>query len=181
MDLIKKLAEIQKSLNAPKSQYNKFGKYYYRNCEDILKAVKPLLEDCVLTLNDDIVQVGDRFYVKATAAVTDGSQTIEASAFARESLSKKGMDDAQLTGSCSSYARKYALNGLFSIDDSAGDPDSMDNSKTQEVKENHQSPEQIKEQEETNKSWIDAARKDRAILEQLNNNLEYKKFIEGQL
>ena len=166
MELTKKLSEIQQNLNAPKSQFNKFGKYSYRNCEDILKAVKPLLGECVLTLNDDIVQVGDRFYVKATASISDGSQTIETSAFARECLSKKGMDDAQLTGSCSSYSRKYALNGLFSIDDSAGDPDSMDNSGSVLT--------------ETDKSWIDAAKKDKTILEQIENE-GYRKFIEGKL
>ena len=166
MELTKKLSEIQQGLNAPKSQFNKFGKYSYRNCEDILKAVKPLLGECVLTLNDDIVQIGDRYYVKATATISSGSQVIETSAFARECLSKKGMDDAQLTGSCSSYARKYALNGLFSIDDSAGDPDSMDNSGSVLT--------------ETDKSWIDAAKKDKKVLNQIEN-AGYRKFIEGNL
>lgn len=115
--LIGRLAEIQRELKAPKNQFNKFGNYKYRSCEDILEAVKPLLNDLVLTIGDEIVNVGDRYYIKATAVLTNGEQFVENSAFARESLSKKGMDDAQVSGSTSSYARKYALNGLFLIDD----------------------------------------------------------------
>jgi len=113
----KKLAEIQAKLKAPKGQMNKFGGYKYRSCEDILEAVKPLLGDLVLTISDDITLVGDRVYVKATATVSDGEQSISTTAFAREAEVKKGMDEAQITGSASSYARKYALNGLFCIDD----------------------------------------------------------------
>lgn len=114
---IQKVAKIQKELKAPKSQRNKFGNYNYRNQEDILEAVKPLLGDLVLTLDDEIVEVGGRVYVRATARITDGSATLERSAYAREALEQKGMADAQLTGATSSYARKYALNGLFLIDD----------------------------------------------------------------
>lgn len=114
-----RLIHIQGELKAPKSQENKFGGYKYRSCEDILEAVKPLLkkEKVTLTISDDIVEVGGRVYVKATASLSDGEDTISTSAFAREAESKKGMDDSQITGSASSYARKYALNGLFAIDD----------------------------------------------------------------
>lgn len=115
-----KLRAIQQNLEAPKNQYNSFGKYKYRSCEDILGAVKPLLEkeQLVLLLNDEVVEVGGNLYVKATAKLTDGSGEISTTAYARESETKKGMDDSQITGSTSSYARKYALNGLFAIDDS---------------------------------------------------------------
>lgn len=114
-----RLIHIQGELKAPKSQENKFGGYKYRSCEDILEAVKPLLkkEKVTLTISDDIVEVGGRVYVKATATLSDGEDTISTSAFAREAEMKKGMDDSQITGSASSYARKYALNGLFAIDD----------------------------------------------------------------
>lgn len=114
-----KLINIQKELKAPKGQLNKFGGYKYRSCEDILEAVKPLCakEGVQLTVSDEIVLIGERYYVKATASVTDGTETVTVSAFAREEESKKGMDASQLTGATSSYARKYALNGLFCIDD----------------------------------------------------------------
>lgn len=114
---MKALTEIQKKLKAPKSNYNSFGKYNYRSCEDILEAVKPLLGDNTLTLSDEVVQIGDRIYVKATAVFRDGATETRVSAFAREAESKKGMDESQVTGTASSYARKYALNGLFLIDD----------------------------------------------------------------
>lgn len=114
-----RLIHIQGELKAPKGQYNSYGGYKYRSCEDILEAVKPLLkkEKVTLTISDDIVEVGGRVYVKATATLSDGEDTITTSAFAREAETKKGMDDSQITGSASSYARKYALNGLFAIDD----------------------------------------------------------------
>jgi len=124
--LIEKLAEIQRTLNAPKSQVNKFGGYNYRSCEDILQAVKPLLGGLVITVNDEMQAVGDRVYVKATATLTDGEHSVSATAFAREADQKKGMDPAQLSGATSSYARKYALNGLLLIDDNK-DADSHDN------------------------------------------------------
>ena len=118
---IKGLSYIQTNLNAPKGQFNKFGKYTYRSCEDILGAVKPLLTECggTLVIFDDIVLIGTRYYVKATAILTVGSEINTAIAFAREPESQKGMGEAQITGSTSSYARKYALNGLFAIDDTA--------------------------------------------------------------
>lgn len=126
---MKELIMIQQELKAPKGQYNSFGKYKYRSCEDILEAVKPLLYDqsCALTLNDDIVFVEGRYYIKATATLTNSEgKSISVSAFAREQDTKSGMDASQLTGSTSSYARKYALNGLFCIDDTK-DADTMDN------------------------------------------------------
>lgn len=120
-ELIKKMVAIQSELKAPKNQVNSFGKYKYRSCEDIVEAVKPLLAKHGLYMNisDDIVEVGGKNYVKATATVYDLSDAsaLSASAVARESIDKKGMDDAQQTGATSSYARKYALNGLFGIDD----------------------------------------------------------------
>jgi hypothetical protein len=117
---MKELIEIQSTLNAPKGQYNSFGKYKYRSCEDILGAVKPLLKQqkCTLIISDDVVLVGNRIYIKATATLTNEKGDHEAvTAFAREEDSKKGMDGSQVTGAASSYARKYALNGLFAIDD----------------------------------------------------------------
>jgi len=114
---MKILNKIQKELKAPKGQRNTFGNYNYRSCEDILEAVKPLLGKATLTLNDEIVLIGDRYYIKATATITDEQSSVLVSAYARESLEKKGMDMAQITGAASSYARKYALNGLFCIDD----------------------------------------------------------------
>lgn len=122
MNVYQKLALVQGNLKAPKGQYNSFGKYHYRSCEDILTAVKPLCIEngLVLTISDEIKQVGDRYYVEARATVilleTGEKHTVCASA--RESQDKKGMDDSQITGTASSYARKYALNGLFAIDDS---------------------------------------------------------------
>jgi len=124
------LAEIQQTLKAPKSQRNTFGNYNYRSCEEILEAVKPLLNGAILVIGDEIVNIGSRNYVKATAMIVKGNEKIECSAFAREAEERRGMDPAQVTGATSSYARKYALNGLFAIDDTK-DPDTMDNSKTE--------------------------------------------------
>lgn len=117
LHLKNKLTIIQQNLKAPKGQFNKFGNYKYRSCEDILEAVKPLLGECVLHLTDEIVVVGERYYVKATASLTDGVKTYTSFGWARESEQKKGMDASQVTGAASSYARKYALNGLLLIDD----------------------------------------------------------------
>ena len=114
-----KLVEIQQKLKAPKGQFNAFGKYKYRSAEDILEAVKPLLGEykVALTLSDEIANLGARYYIKATARLTDAGESVEVYGFAREEESKKGMDGSQITGASSSYARKYALNGLFAIDD----------------------------------------------------------------
>jgi len=115
------LQKIQSELKVPKSQYNSFGKYNYRSCEDILEAVKPVLaqKELSLIISDDLINFGERFYVRATAIIydKDGQVVGQASALAREAQSRKGMDESQLTGATSSYARKYALNGLFALDD----------------------------------------------------------------
>lgn len=134
MPIHDKLRAIQKELKAPKGQRNTFGNYNYRSCEDILEAVKPLAhaQGCIVTLSDTIVEVGGRIYVKATATITDGDGTVSTDAYARESEEKKGMDSAQITGSSSSYARKYALNGLFCIDDTKDD-DTRENTDTKKV------------------------------------------------
>lgn len=119
---MKELIAIQSELKAPKSQFNKFGGYKYRKAEDILEAVKPLLnkQKCTLTITDDIVMVGNRIYVKATATIKNEKGEFETTTgWAREEETKKGMDGSQITGASSSYARKYALNGLFAIDDNA--------------------------------------------------------------
>ena len=121
MNIYEKLANVQASLKAPKGQYNAFGKYKYRSCEDIVESVKPLLKanGLLLTLSDELVNISDRFYVKATATIIDTAEgtSISVSAFAREEETKKGMDGSQVTGASSSYARKYALNGIFAIED----------------------------------------------------------------
>ena len=121
ISIYSKLLSIQNELKAPKNQYNKFGKYKYRSCEDILEAIKPLClkYGAVVLIDDYVAQVGERFYVKAKASLIDidTQEEVYACAYARESENKKGMDSAQVTGATSSYARKYALNGLFCIDD----------------------------------------------------------------
>lgn len=137
LNIYGKLAAIQKELKAPKSQYNSFAKYNYRSCEDILEAVKPLCikNNATLILNDTVREISGRFYVVATATLADQESdgVVEANAYAREPQDKKGMDDSQITGMASSYARKYALNGLFCIDDTK-DAD------TDEVKRQEQTP-----------------------------------------
>ena len=121
MGVYEKLLAIQTELKAPKSQYNNFGKYKYRNCEDILESLKPILakNKSTITISDDVVSVGNRIYIRATAKIvdTETGESVETTAYAREEESKKGIDGSQLTGSSSSYARKYSLNGLFAIDD----------------------------------------------------------------
>lgn len=127
-DLTKKLAAIQSRLKAPKNQYNSFGKYKYRSCEDILEALKPLANEqgCTITIEDSPIMVGEWHYIQATATLSDGYNSKSVKAYARESETKSGMDSSQITGTASSYARKYALNGLFAIDDTK-DADTMDN------------------------------------------------------
>ena len=138
--LIERLQSVQSQLKAPKGQTNKFGNYNYRSAEDILESVKPLLaaNGLALIISDDIVQIGERVYVKSSASVIDayGAQ-IGSNGFAREAETRKGMDDSQITGSASSYARKYALNGLFAIDDTK-DSDSTNTHGT----ENNSKPQQ---------------------------------------
>ena len=118
MNIYGELARIQKDLNAPKNLHNNFGNYNYRNAEGILEALKPLMNGLALVINDEPVLIGSRFYIKATVTITNGEESVSATAYAREDEIKKGMDGCQLTGACSSYARKYALNALFMIDDS---------------------------------------------------------------
>lgn len=134
---MKELIAIQAELKAPKGQMNKFGGYKYRSCEDILEAVKPLLQkyNAALTLTDDIIQIGGDVFVKATATFyAESSAPVAVSAFARHPREKKGMDDSQITGAASSYARKYALNGLFCIDDTR-DADTNEYSATERPKQ----------------------------------------------
>lgn len=142
-------ALIQSELKAPKSQYNSFAKYNYRSCEDILEAVKPILAKykVSLTISDEVVFVGDRFYIKATASLSNGNQAIMSYGFAREPEQKKGLDESQITGMASSYARKYALNGLFCIDDTK-DADTMDNTN------GHSAPAPKEEKKEDNRPWM---------------------------
>jgi hypothetical protein len=141
---MKELIMIQQGLKAPKNQRNTFGNYNYRSAEDILEAVKPLLAEqvCTLTISDEMVEVGNRVYVRATVTLTSEKESVQTTAFAREEETKKGMDAAQITGSASSYARKYALNGLFCIDDTK-DPDSTNKHEKEEEKEDghkHKNP-----------------------------------------
>lgn len=147
-ELHKKLWTIQQTLNAPKNQRNNFGGYSYRSAEDILEAVKPLLQNVTLTLNDEIVLIGDRYYVKATATLSDGENAIAVTAYAREEESKKGMDSSQLTGATSSYARKYALNGLFCIDDAKdADTDAYSKQTGQQPRQQKNPPKQQPQQQ----------------------------------
>lgn len=133
MTIYEKLLSIQTELKAPKSQYNSFGKYNYRNCEDILEAVKPLCAKykAVSVMGDEVIQIGERYYIKSTARLIDleSDGVVENTAYAREEAEKKGMDGSQVTGASSSYARKYALNGLFAIDDTK-DSDTTNNGQT---------------------------------------------------
>lgn len=148
MNVYEKLANVQSALKAPKGQYNAFGKYKYRSCEDIVESVKPLLKQngLLLTLTDEIECIGDRFYVKATATIIDTSDgnMVFVCAYAREEETKKGMDGSQVTGASSSYARKYALNGIFAIDDTK-DSDST-NTHGQEVPQQEQPRQETKKQ-----------------------------------
>lgn len=129
------LFKIQQELKAPKGQYNNFSDFKYRSCEDILEALKPLLAkyEATITLSDEIISVGDRYYIKATATLKSQDKTYTTTAYAREQEVKKGMDAAQITGATSSYARKYALNGLFAIDDTK-DADTQDNREEGNIK-----------------------------------------------
>lgn len=142
ISLKEKLMNIQSELKAPKGQYNGFGKYKYRSCEDILEAVKPLLNKykTTLRLNDELVLIGARYYVRATAILTDveSDEEIVNTSFAREEEGKKGMDGSQVTGASSSYARKYALNGLFAIDD-VEDPDTTNTGDSEVPKKEYHS------------------------------------------
>jgi mRNA deadenylase 3'-5' endonuclease subunit Ccr4 len=146
-NIYQKLSLIQVELKAPKNQYNSFGKYKYRNCEDILESVKPICNKnrTTLVIKDEIKQIGDRYYVEATAQLLDwdSKEGIQVSALAREEDSKKGMDASQVTGATSSYARKYALNGLFNIDDTKDtDSEEHQNLKNKGEQQSEQAPQQ---------------------------------------
>jgi methionyl-tRNA formyltransferase len=182
---MEKLLKIQTELKAPKGRKNTFGNYKYRSCEDILESVKPLLQkyNCTLMLNDSLVNIGDRYYVKATAQLKDNdndecTSTATVSAYAREAESKKGMDESQITGTASSYARKYALNGLFLIDDTKdADTDEYKNETKNKSKHDTEEAEyEKKESEEMNKIISKAQQK---TIEDLlvATNSDRQKFI----
>jgi len=149
MKLHEKLLAIQTKLKAPKGQYNSFGKYSYRSAEDILEAVKPLNAEqgLLLTITDEIKEIGGRVYVVATATVSDGTDELKVSAFAREPENKKGMDESQITGATSSYARKYALNGLYAIDDNK-DADTNEHKQQQDNAPKKQQAQKQQQQQE---------------------------------
>lgn len=158
---MKELIKIQSELKSPKNQFNSFGKYNYRSCEDILEALKPLLlaNECKLILSDEMVNIGERYYVKATATITSENDSVSVTAFAREEAEKKGMDLMQLSGATSSYARKYALNGLFLIDDNKdsdttnkGEKSTLDKS-TKDLIDACKSIEDLKVLWELNSDW----------------------------
>lgn len=148
-----RLIEIQQRLKAPKGQFNSFGNYKYRSCEDIMEAVKPILQDLNLSLviNDELQNIGERYYIKATVSLydKDGHKIVSTSAFAREEETKKGMDGSQITGASSSYARKYALNGLFAIDDTKDSDFTNKHGKEEKITEtNNKLDEQIAKESE---------------------------------
>lgn len=157
MTIHEKMMKIQTTLKAPKNKWNDYGKYNYRNAEGILEAVKPLLEEQKLAMyiTDDVIAVGDRVYVKATVKVQDieTEASVVTTALAREALNKKGMDDSQITGTASSYARKYALNGIFLLDDTK-DADTDENQKERTARANKQEQEKNKEKLEQMKISI---------------------------
>lgn len=163
---MKRLIEIQQKIKVPKGQYNSFGGYKYRSCEDILETVKPLLKEqkLLLVLNDEMINLNDRYYVKATATIfdEDGKEVIHTTAFAREEENKKGMDGSQITGASSSYARKYALNGLFGIDDA----------KDSDTTNTHQKEEKPKEKPKLPQS-LDEYRKDMEIISTIEDLKAY--------
>jgi hypothetical protein len=164
------LAKIQSLVKAPKGQFNKFGNYKYRSCEDIVEAVKLVINPLgyYLTLMDEIVLIGSRVYVKATATLSNGEQTYSATAYAREEETKKGMDTAQVTGAASSYARKYALNGLFAIDDTK-DADATNNHDTPTYQEKAILTSLLADTDLSDKERI-------AAFEAINNCNDYKTY-----
>jgi hypothetical protein len=174
--MITKLALIQQELCAPKNQYNSYGKYNYRSCEDILEGLKPCLEKtgCALTISDELIVVGERYYVKATATLHDNETDFKISntAYAREEETVKGMSSSQITGAASSYARKYALNGLFCIDD-VKDADTRDN-RQKEAKAQKQAE---AEQQKIANQLIDEAKVNALIARCENENVPVEKIL----
>ena len=173
MSVYKKLIEVQSKLKAPKNQYNSFGKYSYRNCEDILEALKPILKEvgATIIISDEVVSVNERYYVKATVKFidTETGEVVEASANAREEDNKKGMDSSQLTGSTSSYARKYALNGLFAIDDTrdSDHPITYDEEDKEENKKENKKSIQVISEAQAKRMYMLAKGKDPDIIKQI--------------
>jgi hypothetical protein len=176
---MRELLSIQEELKAPKNQFNAFGKYKYRSCEDILEAVKPLLVKYGVTMviSDSLVNFGDRYYIQATVTLRKGDDSIQTTALARESLSKKGMDESQITGTASSYARKYCLNGMFLIDDTK-DADTMDNSHKEPSRANKQTidtlyewAEKLHQTDPEKASWLTTEIKKGLTQERANNIL----------
>lgn len=170
--ILEKLNIIQSKLKAPKGQYNKFGNYAYRSCEDILEALKPLLAQTktVLTIKDDIEFIGDRYYLRAICTLHDAEsgEKIENAAYARETDTKKGMDAAQITGSVSSYARKYALNGLFAIDDT----------KDSDTNENYKQTQKNQSNAQRNAQGVDISKVRNEIAQTLKaKNYDFDKFV----
>lgn len=188
MAITEKLLAVQAELKAPKGQYNSFGKYKYRSCEDILEAVKPVLvkHKATITVSDDLIQIGNRFYVKATARFWDteqGGGSIDNTAFAREPDTKKGMDESQITGTASSYARKYALNGLLLIDDTK-DADTDENRNEREGRQKKQKQEQQKspEPDRTGEPAYPPIEKMVSDIEAyMNTHDKIKAFMDGQM
>ena len=183
--ICKKLSEIQQKMKAPKNLYNSFGKYKYRNAESILEAFKPFEKEygVFLILEDEIVSVGDRIYVKSTAVLSDCEQDgeIRATAYAREAAEKKGMDESQITGTASSYARKYALNGLFLLDDAKdADTDEYANQKKAGEKED---ADRIKGIANKREEIEDICKRHKLDAEMIctSNGYDYKKMTESQL
>lgn len=171
--ILEKLNIIQSKLKAPKGQFNKFGNYAYRSCEDILEALKPLLAQTktVLTIKDDIEFIGDRYYLRAICTLHDAEsgEKIENAAYARETDTKKGMDAAQITGSVSSYARKYALNGLFAIDDT----------KDSDTNENYKQTQKKQSNAQRNAQGVDILKVRNEIAQTLKaKNYDFNKFVE---
>ena len=176
---MQKLIAIQNELKAPKNQINRFGNYSYRSAEDILEAVKPLLKayGCLLYLSDTIEHTGGRNYVRATATFTDGEFTLSVSASAREEETKKGMDGSQITGAASSYARKYALNGLFLIDDnkdsdSTNQHDKQEKPSLGELNESHKHWEQVVQRLSKGEASIDKLKEYYTITKEIENKLK---------
>ncbi len=157
-DLVKNLVGVQMALKAPKNKFNEFGNFKFRSAEDILEEVKPLLAGLglVLTISDEMVVIGDRYYIKATATLTDGEDSVSVTAYAREDETRPGISESQCTGCSSSYARKYALNGLFCIDDGT-DSDSFDNKRQKVSKTEKTNAELLKEFCTVNKESEDTA------------------------
>jgi len=178
---MEKLIKIQSELKANKDLFNAFGKYHYRSCESILEALKPLLKEnnCLLTLSDKLVCVGQRYYIEATATFNDGKNTIQVTAYAREEETKKGMDGSQVTGASSSYARKYSLNALFLIDDNK-DSDSTNTHDDKPKQTSYSNEVQSQKQDTSNeKEWLSEKQCKSAVERITAGDLEvYQKTIE---